>query len=115
VNASPHLQLENAMLRRELQWACLKIEPQQAELRRERISKCGPPSETRSDLQLELLEEEPGVSSGEGEAESRREPAVGGERREGKLQPVRQHLPESLPRVEDVIACTERNCGAETQ
>jgi transposase len=95
----------------------LKIEALQAELRRERISKYGPPSETLSDLQLELLEEEPGVSNKEVEAESRREAVAGGERRERKPHPGRQHLPESLPRVEDVIACSERNCrhcGAET-
>jgi transposase len=117
VNASPDLQLENTMLRRELQWARLKIEALQEELRQERIRKYGPPSETLSDLQLELLEEEPGVSSGEVEAESRREPVGTRERRERKPHPGRQHLPESLPRVEDVITCAERNCrhcGAET-
>lgn len=105
------------MLRRELQWARLKIEVLQEELRQERIRKYGPPSETLSDLQLELLEEEPGVSSEEVEAESRREPVGTREQRERKPHPGRQHLPESLPRIEDVIACTERNCrhcGAET-
>ena len=105
------------MLRRELQWARLKIAALQEQLRQERIRKYGAPSETLSDLQLELLEEEPGVSSQEVEAESRREPVAGHERRERKPHRGRQRLPESLPRVEGVIACTERNCrdcGAET-
>ena len=105
------------MLRRELQWARLKIEALQEELRQERIRKYGPASETLSDLQLELLEEEPGVSSEEVEAESRREPVPAREPRERRPHPGRQRLPESLPRVEDVVVCTERNCrhcGAET-
>jgi transposase len=117
VNVSPDLQLENTMLRRELQWARLKIQALQDELRRERIAKYGPPSETLSDLQLELLEDEPGVAGEEVEAESRREPVAAEERRERKPHPGRQRLPECLPRVEDVIPCTERNCtrcGTET-
>ena len=105
------------MLRRELQWARLKIEALEAELRRERIEKYGPQSETLSDLQLELLEEEPGVSGEEVEAESHREPLPASEPRERRPHPGRHRLPEKLPRVEEVIACDERNCkqcGAET-
>jgi transposase len=117
VNASTGLQLENTMLRRELQWARLKIQALQEELRRERIAKYGPPSETLSNLQLELLDEEPGVMSEEVEAEARREPVAAEDRRERKPHPGRQRLPESLPRIEDVIRCAEHNCrqcGAET-
>jgi transposase len=117
VNASNDLQLENTMLRRELQWARLKIEALQEELRRERIDKYGPQSETLSSLQLELLDEEPGVTSDEVQAESQREPLAASEPRQHKPHPGRQRLPEKLPRVEEVIACGERSCrqcGAET-
>src|SRR3954452_24938639 len=105
------------MLERELRWAHLKIEALQEELRRERIAKYGTPSETLSDLQLELLDGEPGVTAEEVQAESLREPLVADQREERKPHPGRQRLPEKLPRVEELIRCTERNCkqcGAET-
>jgi transposase len=118
VNRSADLHLENVMLRRELQWARLKIEALEEELRRDRIQRYGPASETLSNLQLELLEEEPGVTGEEVEAEARREPLPpAGEQRERKPHPGRQRLPEHLPRVQDVIACPEttcRQCGSET-
>jgi transposase len=117
VNAANDLQLENTMLRRELQWARLKIEALQEELRRERIGKYGPQSETLSDLQLQLLEEEPGVTAEEVEAEAQREAVAASEPRQRKPHPGRQRLPENLPRVEQVIPCADRNCrhcGAET-
>jgi transposase len=113
VNA-PALQLRVANLEYELQWAHLKIQALQEELRQERIRKYGPRSETLSDLQLKLLEEEPGVTREEVEAEARREPVA---QRERKPHPGRQRLPEKLPRVEQIIPCGERNCpacGAET-
>src|SRR3982750_886104 len=105
------------MLERELRWAHLKIEALQEQLRRERIAKYGTPSETLSDLQLELLDGEPGVTAEEVQAESLREPLVADQGEERKPHPGRQRLPEKLPRVEEVIRCTERNCrqcGAET-
>jgi len=117
VNASTDLEARIAMLERELRWAHLKIEALQEELRRERIAKYGSPSETLSDLQLELLDGEPGVTAGEVHAESLREPLVADQREERKPHPGRQRLPEKLPRVEELIRCTERNCkqcGAET-
>jgi hypothetical protein len=108
-------QLHIAMLERELQWAHLKIQVLEERLRRQRISFLGPYSETLSDLQLELLvEEEPGVTGEEVEAEARREPVT---RREGKPHPGRQRLPANLPRVERVIECAEKRCvgcGGET-
>ena len=55
-------QLHIATLQRELAWALLKIQALQEELRKERILKYGPRSETLSDLQLKLLDQEPGVS-----------------------------------------------------
>jgi len=109
-------QIQIATLERELQWAHLKIQSLIEELRQERILKYGPRSETLSNLQLELLDGEPGVSRQEVEAEARREqvPSIP---RERKSHPGRQRLPENLPRVEQVIACAEQQCpacGAET-
>ena len=102
---------------RELHWANLTIQKKDAEiqlleerLRRQRIGFLGPSSETLSDLQLELLtEEEPGVTREEVEAESRREAIPAAPPRKRKPHPGRKPLPESLPRVEEVIAC-EANC-----
>lgn len=116
MNTSTDLQARVAVLERELRWAHLKIEALQEELRRERIAKYGPASETLNNLQLELLDEEPAVTVEEVEAESQREPVVADEE-ERKQHPGRQQLPESLVRVEEVISCPERNCkhcGAET-
>ncbi len=114
-----------AMLERELQWANLTIEKRDAQirlleerLRQQRIQVLGPHSETLSDLQLELLaEQEPGATRDEVEAETGREPLQPKPPRERKPHPGRQRLPENLPRIEQVIACTEPNCkacGAET-
>jgi transposase len=112
VNPSTDLQLENVMLRRELQWARLKIQSLEEELRRDRIQRYGPASETLSNLQLELLDEEPGVTGEEVEAEAGREPLPpAGEQRKRKPHPGRRRLPENLPRVEDVIPCPETTCG----
>ena len=61
-------------LKKELQWAYLKIQVLEQRLRLQRIQKYGPASEKLSDAQLELLELEPGVSSAEVQAESEREP-----------------------------------------
>ena len=52
----------------------LKIRSLEERLRLERIARYGKRSETLSDLQLELLDLEPGVSREEVEAESQREP-----------------------------------------
>ena len=57
-------------IRGELQYAQQKIQVLEEHLRRRRIAKYGPGSETLSDLQLQLLEEEPGVSRQEVAAES---------------------------------------------
>ena len=60
--------------RKELAYARLKIQVLEERLRLERIHKYGPSSEKLSNLQLELLEQEPGVA-GRSQAESEREPA----------------------------------------
>ena len=59
--------------RSELQYARLKIQVLEEHLRLRRIAKYGPGSEKLSNLQLQLLEEEPGVSNQEVQAESERE------------------------------------------
>jgi transposase len=115
---------EITRLKKQLEWANLKIVALQEQLRLERIRKYGAKSEKLSDAQLELLEAEPGISASEVEAETTREPlapsvpratADGGKRR----HPGRQTLPAGLPRVERIIACTPEqctctNCGRET-
>lgn len=114
-----------AILERELQWANLTIEKRDAQirlleerLRQQRIQVLGPHSETLSDLQLELLaEQEPTATRDEVAAEARREPLPSPPPRERKPHPGRKRLPENLPRIEQVIACTDANCkscGAET-
>jgi transposase len=106
-----------AILERELQWAQLKIQSLEERWRQHLIRLYGPKSETLSDLQLALLEEEPSVTRDEVDAESRREPLPPQPPRERKPHPGRKPLPKSLPRIEQVIACTEPNCktcGEET-
>ena len=104
----------------ELQYARLKIQLLEERLRLQRIAKYGPGSEKLSSLQLELLEQEPGVSNREVAAESEREVAAPASKEQKKRKhPGRQTLPANLPRVERVIACTAEqcvcgNCGAET-
>jgi transposase len=108
--------------RSELQYARLKIQVLEEHLRLRRIAKYGPGSEKLSNLQLEMLEEEPGVCRQEVAAESEREPlpAVEDEKkRKRRLHPGRQTLPADLPRMEKIIACTPEqwvcgNCGNET-
>ncbi len=58
---------------REFEYAQLKIQILEEHLRLRRIAKYGPGSEKLSNLQLQLLEEETGVSSEEVQAESQRE------------------------------------------
>jgi transposase len=112
------LELENHTLKRELDWAKLKIQSLLEELRKKRIEQLGPRSETLSDLQLELLlDQEPGTSRDEVEAEAKREPIANIPPRERKPHPGRQRLPEKLERVEEVIPCPSQHCahcGSET-
>ncbi len=100
-----------------LQFAELKVQMLEEKLRLQRIAKYGPSSEKLATLQMELLEEEPGVSDEEVQAESQRErlPST----RNRRKHPGRQSLPANLPRVERVIAytpaqCVCGQCGAET-
>ena len=99
-----------AELRRELQWAQLKIQVLEERLRLQRIKKYGPGSEKLNDAQLELLEWEPGVSTAEVEAESAREAPPAPAKKKRRPHPGRQQLPAGLPRVERVIACAPEQC-----
>ena len=111
--ADPQVRIET--LERALHWAQLTIQKKDVEiqqllerLRKQRIGFLGPSSETLSDLQLELLiDHEPTTTREEVEAESRREPIAAPLER--KPHPGRKPLPESLPRIEEVIAC-DANC-----
>jgi transposase len=108
---------------RELEYARLKIQVLEEHLRLRRIAKYGPGSEKLSNLQLQLLEEEPGVSNQEVQAESEREalpPPDGEKERQRRKHPGRQTLPAHLSRVEKIIACPAEQCvcgkcGAETK
>lgn len=110
-------------LKQQLQLAYLKIQLLEERLRLQRIQKYGPASEKLCNAQLELLEEEPGVSNLEVTAESAREPLPAAAplrtRRERK-HPGRQALPANLSRVERVIPCTPEqsscaHCGEPTE
>lgn len=111
----------------EIYWAKLKIQVLEEQLRQERIARYGTRSETLSDLQLSLLDDEPGVTLDEVAAEATREPMPGAEptsstepKRERKPHPGRQQLPAHLPRREETIpcapeACTCKSCGQPTE
>jgi len=101
-----------AELERELHWAQLEIQQLREKLRQAWIKQLGPRSETLSDLQLKLLAEvEPSATREEVEAEAGREPLTQTPPRERKPHPGRKPLPENLPRVTDLVACTETNCS----
>jgi transposase len=89
------------------------------ELRLERIRKYGKRSEKLSDLQLQMLDLEPAVSSEEIESEINRGPLPDSgqsdtqdnkPRRKRKQHPGRNELPAHLERVEEIIACTPEQC-----
>ena len=61
-----------AELQQKLQWSELQRSALEEQLRLKRIEKYGAGSEKLSNLQLQLLEKEPGVSQAEIEAESER-------------------------------------------
>jgi transposase len=107
-------------LQKQLQWAELRSQALEEQLRLERIAKYGPGSEKLNSTQLELLEWELGVSGDEVEAESKREPLPTAEsENRRKRHPGRQTLSSELPRVERVIPseaeqCSCQACGRET-
>ena len=111
-------QLQEQLARKDqaLVLAEIKIKVLEERLRLDRIARYGRRSETLSDLQLQLLDLEPGVSSEEVEAESEREPlqAQAAQDKSGskprRKHPGRQELPAHLERVEQIVACTPEQC-----
>jgi transposase len=98
-------------LKKQLQWAELKIQVLEQRLRLELIAKYGPASEKLSDAQLELLQWEPGVSNVEVQAESEREvEPESTDKPHKRKHPGRQELPADLPRREKVLVCTPEQC-----
>lgn len=102
---------------RALAIAEMKIRVLEERLRLERIARYGKHSERLSDLQLQLLELEPGVSSEEIEAESERSPLTpktskdkGKTKAKNEDHPGRNKLPAHLKREEQIIACTAEQC-----
>ena len=105
---------------RALALAEMKVRKLEEQLRLERIRKYGKRSETLSDLQLQLLDLEPGVSSEEVEAESDRKPITAAEttsttekdtaNKPSRKHPGRQPLPAHLERVVEIVACTPEQC-----
>jgi len=99
-------------------------------LRAERVARYGQRSEKLSDLQLQLLDLEPGVSSDEIEREvasgplpeypenthEKRTPTEK-QQRARRNHPGRNELPAHLERIEQIIACTAEQCtcGKETR
>ena len=89
------------------------------ELRLERILKYGKRSEKLSDMQLQMLDLEPAVSSEEIESEITRGPLPNGSQndtqdnkpRKRKQHPGRNELPAHLERVEEIIPCTPAQCA----
>jgi transposase len=104
-------------LHQKLQIAELRVLVLEERLRQQRIAKYGAGSEKLSSLQLEMLEQEPGVSPEEVQAESER-PVIAGDilevagyqRKARRSHPGRQSLPADLPRVEKVLACAAEQC-----
>ena len=101
----------------------LMIQKLKEALRLERIKKYGVRSEKLSDLQLELLDLEPGVSSDDVQGEIQRGPLPessasnqeGNEptekqRRARENHPGRNELPAHLERVDKIISCTPEQC-----
>ncbi|HEY6370185.1 MAG TPA: hypothetical protein VIX37_06380 [Candidatus Sulfotelmatobacter sp.] len=72
------LQRNSEQLQQKLQFSELRVLVLEEQLRQRRIEKYGVGSEKLSNLQLELLEQEPGVSRAEMQAESER-PVIEGD------------------------------------
>jgi transposase len=110
------LKQQLASTEQRLQFAELRVQVLEERLRQRRIEKYGAGSEKLSNLQLEMLEQEPGVSQAEVQAEGERPVIEGnavevaGYRRQRRAHPGRQSLPPELPRVEKVIGCPAEQC-----
>ena len=105
------------------------VQKLEEELRLERIKTYGKRSENLSDLQLQLLDIEPAVSSEEVAAESLRGPlpestennkAADKKRRDRQNHPGRNELPANLERIDKIIPCAPEfctcgKCGGDTK
>ena len=105
-----HKDQQIATLEAKLAWSQLLVKKLEALLREQRIQQFGPKSEKLSDLQLELLMEEPSVTAGEVEAESKREAIKAKTARTRQSHPGRNPLPAHLPRVTETIVCAPEAC-----
>ena len=122
-------QKQLAFQRSELEYAQVKIQVLEERLRQQRIEKYGKQSEKLSDLQLELLDREPAVSSEEIESEAASGQLQEGDakksaertpRRKNQQHPGRNELPAHLERIEEIVACAAEQCrcgqcGAQTR
>jgi transposase len=97
----------------------MRVQKLEEELRMERIKKYGPRSEKLSDLQLQLLDLEPAVSSDEVKGESESGPlpesteasnTTDKQRRSRQNHPGRNVLPGHLERVDKIIPCAPEQC-----
>ena len=111
-------QQQLASTSQQLAWAQLRIQQLEAKLRAERIQRFGPASETLSNLQLELLTEEPSVTADEVQREAAQpqlpEPPVRQRKAHGRAP-----LPKHLRREEVTVVCPKEacscaKCGAQT-
>ena len=97
----------------------MRVQKLEEELRLERIKKYGLRSEKLSDLQLQLLDLEPGVSGDEVQGEIERGPlpksteannTTDTQRRGRQNHPGRNELPAHLERVDKIIPCGPEQC-----
>jgi len=97
----------------------MRVQKLEEELRLERIKKYGPRSEKLSDVQLQLLDLEPAVSSDEVKGESESGPlpesteadkSPDKQRRNRQNHPGRNELPAHLERVDKIIPCAAWQC-----
>jgi len=110
--------------------SALKIQKLEEALRLERIKRYGKQSEKLSDLQLQLLDLEPGVSSDEVQGEIERGPLPASNQESDKPtdkqrsarrnHPGRNELPAHLERVDKIVPCAPEQCtcgkcGGETK
>lgn len=99
-------------LEERLKFSEFKVKALEAELRLERIRKYGPASEALNDAQLQLLDSEPGVNPREIQLEAEL-PEQSKEAAKKVRKPTRRGvgtLPAELPRVEEIIPCSEAEC-----
>ena len=97
----------------------MRVQKLEEELRLERIKKYGVRSEKLSDLQFQLLDLEPAVSSDEVQGESESGPlpestevnnTTDKQRRSRQNHPGRNELPAHLKRVDKIIPCAPEQC-----